>query len=741
VTSGPSSAATTKPPELSPLEQELEPEYARLHYIDVGVKDGEGFTTQRGLVDSGSQGSCIQRELSKDALTTHKLKPSPTVMVMADGNQSPAGPITHHDITTICIAGHEEQVALDVASLSHPLIIGMPWLRKHNPHIDYHADTMTFRSDFCRQNCEHYDRTIALYPTDQPNQELSHKPELSHQPEPGPQPVPKTRKAPQVALIGAAAFAHVCNQPGTELFFLSMSELQEAQLAHQEVATTGTEVDLSAIPPEYHEFADLFSKKEADKLPPHKPYDHQIPLEPGKAPPFGPIYKCSPAELEAVRKYVEEHLRKGFIRHSQSSCSSPIVFAKKKDGTLRICVDYRGLNKLTIKNRYPLPLIGELLERMNNAKYFTKFDVRDGYNRLRMAPGEEWKTAFRCRYGLFEYTVMPFGLCNAPGTFQHYMNDVFRDFLDDFLVVYLDDMLIYSRDQKEHKAHVRKVLERLREAGLFLKPSKCQFHVQEVEFLGFVIGEKGVSMDPSKVDSITSWPTPKSPHDVRMFLGLANFYRRFIRDFSKMAAPLTRLLKKESLMGKFIWDGSSQRAFDQLRRAFTTAPVLQHFDETKPAILEADASDLALGAVVSQYGEDGLLHPVAYHSRKFGPAELNYEIYDKELLAIVDSLEHYRHMFEGLGQQITIYSDHHNLLWFTETKIYNRRQARWAEKLSKYDLVIHFRPGTKGGRLMLFPADQTMYQRTAPESHHPSSSRNNSPARKPTPSSWNLGVC
>jgi len=183
-----------------------------------------------------------------------------------------------------------------------------------------------------------------------------------------------------------------------------------------------------------------------------------------------------------------------------------------------------------------------------------------------------------------------------------------------------------------------------------------------------------------------------------MFLGLANFYRRFIRDFSKMATPLTWLLKKESLAGKFVWNGKSQQALDQLRQAFTTAPILHHFDETKPVVLEADASDLALGAVVSQYGDDGLLHPVAYYSRKFGPAELNYEIYDKELLAIVASLEHYRHMFEGLGQQITIYSDHHNLLWFTETKIYNRRQARWAEKLSKYDFVIHFRPGTQGGK-------------------------------------------
>jgi hypothetical protein len=253
----------------------------------------------------------------------------------------------------------------------------------------------------------------------------------------------------------------------------------------------------------------------------------------------------------------------------------------------------------------------------------------------------------------------------------------------------------------------------LREAGLYLKPSKCEFHKQEIEFLGFIVGKDGMSMDPEKVKSITSWPTPKSVHDVWMFLGLANFYRRFIKDFSRIALPIIRLLKKECL-AKFRWTLEAQAAFDKLRTAFTTAPILQHFDPERPAILEADASDFALGAVVSQRGEDGLVHPVAFHSRKFNPAELNYEIYDKEMLAIVESLEHYHHYFEGLGQQITIYSDHHNLLWFTETKIYNRRQVRWAEKLYKFDFIIVFRPGKEGGKpdALSRRCNECMYTRT-----------------------------
>jgi hypothetical protein len=270
---------------------------------------------------------------------------------------------------------------------------------------------------------------------------------------------------------------------------------------------------------------------------------------------------------------------------------------------------------------------------------------------------------------------------NAPGTFQYYMNDTFRDMLDKFLIVYLDDMLIYSDSLAEHKRHVRRVLERLREAKLYLKPSKCEFHKEEVSFLGYVIGPNGVQMDPSKLAAITSWPIPKSVRDIRVFLGLANFYRRFVRNFSKIVSPMTSLLRKNH---KFDWTPAAREAFDNLRSAFTTAPILRHFNPTLPVILEADASDYAIGAIISQRDpEDGVLHPITFHSRKFGAAELNYEIYDKEMLAIVETMDRSRHYFEGLGKQSIIFSDHRNLLWFTETKVYNRRQARWTEKLSR----------------------------------------------------------
>jgi transposase InsO family protein len=678
-----------------------------LFYIDVEFKEHEGeeWTKTRAMIDSGSQGSVINKDLSERYIKNHQRFPIPIHMIMADGQRSTAPLITHFDDLCVRIADGTERIKLDIATLGKDVILGAPWLKVHNPTMNFQARFLTFDSEYCEKHCEHFQKTIKMHR--RPNEPRQEPAERTNEPcrepaeqtnEPRQEQAERTertrqrkeprRTAPQVSLISATAFARTCNQPETELYLMSMTTYPN-ETAYKEGP------NLENIPTEYHDLAKLFSKNEADKMPPHKAYDHKINLAPGTEPPFGPIYKLSPIELDTLRDYVEENLKKGFIRHSQSQCAAPIVFVKKKDGSLRICVDYRGLNKITVKNRYPLPLIGEMLDRIGRAKYFTKFDVRDGYNRLRMAEGEEWKTAFRCRYGLFEYTVMPFGLCNAPGTFQHFMNDTFRDLLDRFLVIYLDDFLIYSDSLETHRQHVRQVMERMGKVELYLKPSKCQFHVQEVEFLGFIVGKEGVKMDPTKVQSITSWPTPKSAHDIRTFLGLANFYRRFIENFSKTVTPLTNLLKKEQ---RFNWTRDADQAFELLKKRFTTAPILQHFNVEIPAILETDASDFALGAVVSQKAPDGKLHPVGFHSRKFNPAELNYEIYDKEMLAIVEALEHYRHYFEGLGHQTTIYSDHLNLLWFTETKVYNRCQARWAEKLSKYDFKIVFRPGKEGGK-------------------------------------------
>jgi hypothetical protein len=477
--------------------------------------------------------------------------------------------------------------------------------------------------------------------------------------------------------------------------FVTASRGNPVYIMYAHPASDPQPTALSTLPDKYSEFADVFSKENADILPEHRPYDCPIDLQENAQPPFGPIYNLSQPELKALREYIDENLAKGFIRHSKSPAGAPILFVKKKDGSLRLCVDYRGLNALTIRNRYPLPLIPQLLDQLSQAKIFTKIDLRGAYNLVRIREGDEWKTAFRTRYGHFEYTVMPFGLTNAPAVFQHMMNDIFRQYLDQFVVVYLDDVLVYSRSVEEHEKHVKLVLQKLREMHLYAKLEKCEFDTDTVEFLGYVISPKGISMDKTKVNTLLSWATPKSVRDVQCFLGFANFYRAFIKDYSTMAAPLIALTRKNR---PFEWNSAAQNAFDKLKTLFTTAPILAHADPSRPFIVETDGSDFALGAVLSQVKDDGALHPIAFYSRKFSAAEINYQIYDKELLAIVSAFEHWRNYLYGTQHQVTVYTDHKNLLYYTTTRTLNRRQARWSLFLSEFNFVIQYRPGKEQGK-------------------------------------------
>ncbi|EIE91434.1 hypothetical protein G6F46_012399 [Rhizopus delemar] len=332
------------------------------------------------------------------------------------------------------------------------------------------------------------------------------------------------------------------------------------------------------------------------------------------------------------------------------------------------------------------------MDRLSTAKVYTKLDIRNAYHRIRIAEGDEWKTAFRTQYGLFEYTVMPFGLTNAPASFQGLINDTLREFLDLFVVVYLDDILIYSENLTDHYNHVNLVLEKLRGAGLYAKAEKCEFDVTEVEFLGFKISPKGIFMDQSKVSAITNWSTPRSVHDIQVFLGFSNFFRRFIQDYSKLTVPMTALTKKNV---PFVWSTEADQSFQQLKTAFTSAPILHHFDPSSKIIIETDASDFAIAGVLSQYGSDSLLHPVAFYSRKLNTTEVNYDIYDKELLAIIECFKTWRHYLQGASHQITVYTDHKNLEYFATTKSLNRRQARWSIFMSSFDFFITYRPGTK----------------------------------------------
>ncbi|KAJ1039814.1 hypothetical protein NDA10_004687 [Ustilago hordei] len=362
-------------------------------------------------------------------------------------------------------------------------------------------------------------------------------------------------------------------------------------------------VTAADIPKPYQHLRDVFDEVEADKLPHHTEHDLHLELIEGGKPPQGPLYLKGPKEMSELRRYLDENLEKGFIRPSKSPARSPVLFVPKKDGGLRLCVDYRGLNEITVKNRAPLPLIEEQLFLLRKARIYTKLDLRAAYNLIRIAKGDEWKTAFGTQLGLYEYLVMPFGLANAPAHFQSFINGIFRDIIGVYVVVYLDDFLIFSDTEEVHVKHVTEVLTRLRSNRLFAKLSKCEFHTKTVEFLGYIIKPTGIEMDPEKVRTVKEWPMPESIHDIQRFLGFANFYRRFIAHFARIAKPLTALVKPIERFKKFELPEEAQQAFHKLIQAFTSAGVLQHFDYHLPTRLETDASDFAIAGVLKQEHE------------------------------------------------------------------------------------------------------------------------------------------
>jgi transposase InsO family protein len=451
------------------------------------------------------------------------------------------------------------------------------------------------------------------------------------------------------------------------------------------------------IPESFWDYEDVFAKESFDSLPEHRKWDHAIELVGDPQSPTRKLYPLSPAEQSQLDEFIKENLESGRIRPSKSPMASPFFFVKKKDGSLRPVQDYRALNNITVKNRYPLPLIDDLVHRLSGAKYFTKLDVRWGYNNIRIREGDEWKAAFRTNRGMFEPLVMFFGLCNSPATFQTMMNDILADLIDEGSVcVYLDDILIFTKTLEEHRRIVRRVLERLREHKLYLKAEKCEFLKTSIEYLGVIVSENRVEMDPVKVAGVAEWPQPKNRKEVQSFLGFVNFYRRFIADFSHHARPLFDLTKKDT---PFAWGQREQESFLELKSRVTSAPVLSLPDHQLPFRLEADSSDFATGAVLSQPApQSDTWHPVAFLSKSLNEVERNYEIHDKEMLAVIRALEEWRHFLEGAQHPFAIWTDHKNLEYFRKAQKLNRRQARWSLFLSQFNFTLHHRPGKSMGK-------------------------------------------
>ncbi|KAD6119157.1 hypothetical protein E3N88_10428 [Mikania micrantha] len=391
------------------------------------------------------------------------------------------------------------------------------------------------------------------------------------------------------------------------------------------------------------------NKYELPGIPPPREVEFRIDLPPGAAPVAKSPYRLAPSEMQELMKQLQELLDKGFIRPSFSPWGAPVLFVKKKDGTLRMCIDYRDLNKVTIKNRYPLPRIDDLFDQLQGSSYFSKIDLRSGYHQLRIKDNDVPKTAFRTRYGHYEFLVMPFGLTNAPAIFMDLMNRVCKPYLDKFVIVFIDDILIYSKTKEEHEKHLQLILELLRKEQLYAKFSKCEFWMREVPFLGHIVSEKGIQVDPTKIEAIKNWEAPKTPTEVRQFLGLAGYYRRFIQDFSKVAVPLTLLTHKDK---NFEWGEKQREAFELLKHKLCSAPILSLPEGTENFVVYCDASHQG---------------------------------------AVVFALKIWRHYL--YGTKCVVYTDHKSLQHIFDQKMLNMRQRRWVELLNDYDCEIRYHPG------------------------------------------------
>lgn len=603
------------------------------------------------LIDGGAKGNFVSTNFVRHIRARTTRVASPPRASLADGRVYTCDKRLNAPLLEI--DGYRARIGLWALPIEHDVILGKPWLAQVNPRIDYRRNTVSFTID---GHDFEWEATAIKRPTIMPLSAIQVK--------------KLTRRDAQM--------------------YLAVIRQVEDDTPPQHPDIDPQSPHVAALNRLRTEFDDVFPETLPKRLPPKREgFDHRIDLVPGAVPPSNALYRLSPAELQELKRQLTELLDAGYIRPSVSPYGAPVLFVKKKEGTLRMCVDYRALNKITIKNKYPLPRIDDLFDQIKGATVFSKIDLRSAYHQLRIVDEDIPKTAFRTRYGHFEWLVVSFGQSNAPASFQALINHLFQPLLDQCVIVYLDDILIYSRTPEEHEQHLRKVLEILRSNHLYAKWSKCDLFKDEVEYLGHLLCADGVKADPAKVKAITDWPTPQSVTDVRAFVGLANYYRKFIKGYAQIATPLTDLLRLDH---RFLWSSAAQKAFDQLKSAMTKAPILQVVDVDQPFRVETDASGFGVGAALLQRNAAGEWYPIAFHSRKMKPAERNYPVHEQELLALIEALKTWRHYLHGSA--FHAHTDHRTLQFFQGQPNLSGRQARWSEILQEYDVVIEYKPGT-----------------------------------------------
>ena len=486
-----------------------------------------------------------------------------------------------------------------------------------------------------------------------------------------------------------------------------MTDINEWNFLSVEQMSNSTQSEISV---QYSDLQNVFEQAEKTQLSNHRFYDHIIDLEEGKALSFNVLYSMSSTELKILCEYINKNLETELIRHFSSAAASSMMFVSKKDETLRSVINYRELNKITVKNQYSLPLITEALDRLSEIKIFSKLNIKDAYHCIRIWKDDEWKTAFQSWFDLFEYLILFFSLTNASAFFQFYINRALSEYLNVFCIVYLNDVLIYSETETEYVKHMQKILTQLLKFKLYVKSSKCMFHVTEIDFLSFWINTEDIFMKLTHVKSIVNWPLLKSVKDVQQFLDYTNFYRQFIEAYSKRANPLNDYIKTVSLKKMRNEKGIEQintvlelkeeakNAFENLKKAFIQALLLKHFNKFKSVWVETDVFRFTITVILTQQHQcedQNHWHSVTYWSRKLESAEMNYSTEEQEMLAIMCAFTEWRHYLKGVRHQVLILTDHSNLQFFMTMMMLNQWQAHWAEKLSAYNFWVKYWAGWK----------------------------------------------
>ena len=619
--------------------------------------------------------------------------------------------LTHMTQVKIQLNEHLEKFWCFIASINRfEIILDMSWLKNHDVHIECENRSLFFEFEYCLNNCLINNRLSIAYECEIKSTIIDSFKTLDT----------KT----SIAKISIVAFMKMTFSDKNQIIamwskhfaMLNQSTENDAYLLLSAFTINIAAVSVQnyekffnktkrkfvtmkklkkRISENFHKYLNNWNLKKVNKISSHRKWNHRINLKSESTSSVKKAYELSRDQVTVVKHYINDMLSKNFIRFSYFDYFSSVLIVKKSEDEFKVCVDYRALNALTIKNRNTSSLIREILVRLCAAKIYIKFDIIATFNEIRIKKENEHKIAFLIRYNLFEYVVMSFELCNASNTFQFFINATFREYLNDFCTVYLNDILIYSDNRENHTEHVNKVLERLQKIELFLDIDKCEFFTTEMKYLSLIITIEDIKMNSIKIDVVINWKTSRCLKNVQAFLRFANFYRRFIFDYSRITISLIKLTKIIDTSTIFSWnsDDPEENAFQVLKLTFIIAFILIHFDFDKKTWIETDVSNYVVVAILSQKKKNDQLHFVAFMSKKMSFAKCNYEIYDKKLLIIIRTFEKWKSKCAdtSMKNSIRIFTDHKNLEHFMTIKQLNRRQVRWIEFLSKFNFQITYR--------------------------------------------------